>query len=79
MKCGTSKESIQKEQRKERQMAQGGTGMMMMGVTPSRDFMKCSKCNKIACSRCASENCPFCGEKYTTDSIIVKSKSPFVQ
>jgi len=84
VKCGNSKEYIRNEQRRDREKMEKafaeGAGMMMFGMTPSSDFMKCPKCDKIACSGCASENCcPFCGEIYLQESVIIKSKSAFVQ
>ena len=83
MKCGIDKDAIsakQHAQHKQVEKAKAkGASIMMMGMTPSRDFNKCLKCGKIACSTCAAEKCPFCGEVYSQESIIVKSKSPFIQ
>jgi len=83
MMCGIDKESIEKRQYEDRKTIEKaraqGSGMMMFGMTPSRDFMKCLKCDKIACSSCSTVNCPFCNEKYLKNSVIIKSKSVFVQ
>ena len=82
-KCGIDKETIEKKQQEQRKAVEnahaGGAGVMMMGMTPARDFYKCPKCGKIICSSCTKESCPFCEEKLTDESIIIKSKTPFVQ
>lgn len=80
-KCGTSKASIDKkkeEQQEAIKKAQANGGFFMGGITPSRDFLKCPACSKIACSICVSENkCPFCQSEYTEESYLYKSKSIF--
>ena len=82
-KCGIDKDAIikkQQEQQKSVEEARAkGVGMMMMGMTPSRDFYKCPECGKIACSVCASGNCPFCSHQFTEQAIFIKSKHPLRQ
>ena len=82
-KCGMDKDTIVKKQEEQRKAVEearaSGAGMMIMGMTPARDFYKCPRCGRVICSSCAKECCPFCDEKLSDGSTIIRSKTPFVQ
>ena len=75
-KCGISKATIdQQEREKSRRLKAMGAGLVM--DFSALGLLKCSKCGKIACSKCALElpghsekSCPFCKADYEWGSIV---------
>lgn len=75
-KCGISKAAIDKSKRETRKrLDKMGIGVVIGGS--SLGLLKCPKCQKITCSKCALElpghsekSCPFCETTYVWESVI---------